>query len=182
MSASAWAKRATNTTRSWRSHPGERRSAHHVAFVGVSDRIATHEQPPDADFLVHADLESHGIAGAREQLWVKRVADHRFLMRSLPFFTYGIALGDEVETDASLTIIRVARHSGHGLLRVTVERETAEQFHAEFHPFLNAESLVHEWRGLGYVSVDIPPQRDLSRLTDWLDSRAANGSLRYEDG
>ena len=39
------------------------------------------------------------MAGAREQLWVKQVGEGRFLMRSLPFFTYGVALGDEVSTD-----------------------------------------------------------------------------------
>jgi hypothetical protein len=33
-------------------------------------------------------------------------------MCSLPFFTYGIALGDEVATDETLTIDRVGRRSG----------------------------------------------------------------------
>jgi hypothetical protein len=51
----------------------------------LADRIATHEPPPDADYVVHADLQSDGMAGAREQLWVKQIAERRFLMRSLPF-------------------------------------------------------------------------------------------------
>jgi hypothetical protein len=72
--------------------------------------------------------------------------------------------------------------SGHRLLRVAVERDAAESFHREFHPFLDGEQLVHEWRGLGYVAIDLPPQRDRSRLTEWLDPRARVGSLRYEDG
>jgi hypothetical protein len=148
----------------------------------VPERIATHQQPPDADFLVHADLEPHGMAGKREQLWVKQVDERRFVMRSLPFFTYGIALADEVTTDETLTINGVARRSGHRLLRVAVERDAAERFHEEFHPFLDRERLVHEWRGLGYVAIDLPPRCDLSRLTDWLDPRARAGSLRYEDG
>jgi len=118
------------------------------------------------------------MAGAREQLWVKQVEEHRFVMRSLPFFTYGITLGDEVSTDETLTIDGVLRRSGHRLLRVDVERDAAESFHQDFHPLLDAERLVHEWRGLSYVAIDLPPQRDLSRLTEWLDSRARAGSLR----
>jgi hypothetical protein len=132
----------------------------------VSDRIATHQQPPDADFLVHADLEPHGLAGAREQLWVKQVDERRFVMRSLPFFTYGIALGDEVSTDETLTITGVLRRSAHRLLRVAVEGDGADHFHQEFHPLLDEERLVHEWRGVGYVAIDTPPERDLSRLTE----------------
>jgi hypothetical protein len=50
-------------------------------------------------------------------------------MCSLPFFTYGIALGDEVSTDETLTIDGVVRRSGHHLLRVAVERDAAERFH-----------------------------------------------------
>jgi hypothetical protein len=137
-----------------------------------SDQIATHQQPPDADFLVHADLEPHGMAGAREQLWVKQVDERRFVMRSLPYFTYGIALGDEVSTDEALTIDDVMRRSGHRLLRVAVECDAAERFNQEAHPFLDHERLLHEWRGLGYVAIDLPPRRALSRLTEWLDPRA----------
>jgi hypothetical protein len=148
----------------------------------MSERIATHRQPPDADFLVHADLQAHGMAGAREQLWVKQLDDRRFLMRSLPFFTYGIALDDEVATDETVTISRVVRRSGHRLLRVAVKRDAAERFHQDLHPLLEDEQLLHEWHGLGYVAIDLPPQRDPARPMEWLDARARAGSLHYEDG
>jgi hypothetical protein len=115
------------------------------------------------------------MAGAREQLWVTQVGERRFVMRSLPFFTYGIALGDEVATDATLTVTGVLRRSVHRLLRVAVERDAAERFHAEFHPLLDHEQLVHEWRGLGYVAIDLRPQRDLSRLMDWARPTRARG-------
>jgi Domain of unknown function (DUF4265) len=132
--------------------------------------------------VIHADLDAHGMPGAREQLWVKQVGERRFVMRSLPFFTYGIAFADEVETTETLTLIRVLRRSGHRLLRVAVEREAAEQFDAAFHPLLESERLVHEWRGLGYVAIDLPPHRDSSRLTEWLEPRWEAGALHYEDG
>lgn len=96
---------AVRHERHWRC----RQKSRCVAFRDVSEQIATHQQPPDADFLVHADLEPHGMAGAREQLWVMRVDERRFVMRSLPFFTYGIALADEVSTDETLTINGVVR-------------------------------------------------------------------------
>lgn len=121
------------------------------------------------------------MTDALEQLWVKPLGERRFVLRSLPFFTYGLALGDEVETDDDYLLTRLVRRSGHRLLRVAVEREAAQDFEAEFHRLLDEERLLHEWRGPGYVSVDLPPERNLSRLTEWLDPRLEAGALHYED-
>jgi hypothetical protein len=159
--------------------PGSMRRA--LASPLMSDRIATHQQPPDANFLLHADLAEHGMPDAREQLWARQLDERRFAMRSLPFFTYGIALHDEVETDGTFTITRVVRSSGHRLLRVAVDRESAESFHGEFHPMLEAAELLHEWNGLGYVAVDLPPGGDAAELLAWLEARAAEGAVQLEE-
>jgi hypothetical protein len=39
----------------------------------VAETVATHKPVPDANFLVRADLEPHGMAGKSEQLWVKQM-------------------------------------------------------------------------------------------------------------
>jgi hypothetical protein len=146
----------------------------------VPERIATHDPPAEADFVIHADLQSHGMPGRREQLWVKQLAESRFLMRSLPFFTYGIALGDEVSTDETLTIDGVLQRSGHRLIRVAVQSAGTQEFHDQFHPFLDKHRLLHEWLNFGFVAIDLPPGRDVSPLMQWLESRAHAGSVVYE--
>ena len=85
-----------------------------------------------------------------------------------------------MSTDEPLTIGAVVRRSGHRLIRVAVERDAAETVHQEFHPLLDQEQLVHEWRGFAYVAVDLPPERDISRLSEWLNSRESAGSLWLE--
>ena len=50
-----------------------------------------------ADFLLHVDLKAHGMPGRGEQLWARRVGEHRFQICCVPFFSYGITLGDVVD-------------------------------------------------------------------------------------
>jgi hypothetical protein len=149
--------------------------------LGRSDQIATHQQRPDADFLVHADLEPHGMAGAREQLWVKQVDERRFVMRNLPYFTYGIALGDEVSTDEALTIDGVMRRSGHRLLRVALECDAAERFNQGSTHF----SITNGSCTSGAASATSPStchHGALYRASRNGLTHARAGSLRYEDG
>ena len=71
---------------------------------------------------------------------------------------------------------------GHRLIRVAVERDRAEPCHEELHPLLDEERLVREWRGFGYVAIDIPPECDIARLEEWLAGRERAGALWREDG
>lgn len=79
-------------------------------------QIATHDNPvwrSKANFLIAADLSENGLEGASEQLWARREADNEFIICCIPFFTYGISLGDHVATfmDESRKYIFFARYS-----------------------------------------------------------------------
>jgi hypothetical protein len=39
---------------------------------------------------------------------------------------------------------------------------------------------AHEWRGVGYVSIDVGPDVDPSDLVRFLDDQARSGCLFYE--
>ncbi len=122
-------------------------------LAAAMSEIATHEAPPDADFLVAVDLGEHGMPGQGEQLWCKQVGPARFILRSIPFFAYGLRPSDEIETDKSFMVQRVVTRSGFEVFRLTVETSRARAFHDLVHPVLGELQLLHEWRGFGYVAI-----------------------------
>lgn len=146
----------------------------------MTSEIATHDPPPQADFLIQADLTPHGMPGRREQLWTRQTGPKTFVLRSLPFFVYGVALDDEVETDDNFSLTRVVRPSGHRVLRVAAQPDSAQDVHDELHRLLEQLGLEHEWHRIGYAAIDVRPGADPRELVDFLDERAEQGDVAYE--
>ena len=148
--------------------------------------IATHDAPAaPADFLIRVDLANHGMPDKIEQLWARRLAPDRFEIASIPFFAYGIALGDIVQTvqesSSEFVVDHVAERSGHLLLRVGL---TAYQTIPELHELLHREilrsGLKYEWHRAEYVAVDLP-SRDLGNpLIEYLEPLAKMHKLAFE--
>jgi hypothetical protein len=66
-------------------------------LVFCVDSIATHDYPAwraQANYLIMADLSPWGLQDRWEQLWASQVAEDEFILCCIPFFTYGMALGD----------------------------------------------------------------------------------------
>jgi hypothetical protein len=148
------------------------------------NEIATHAQPvwqSKADFLVRADLENFGLPGKVEQLWARRIEHCRFEICCIPFFTYGIALGDIVETDHEYAIQKVVGRGNHRTLRVAVaNRQELEEIHRLIHEHLVAAALSHEWYAAGYVAVDLTGGQAKDKIIPLLDELARRGDISYE--
>ena len=142
--------------------------------------IATHEPPPDSDFVIRVDLADHGMPGRSEQLWAKRSGPNRFVLRSIPFFAYGLRPGDEVETDDSYSIKRVVRSAGRHVLRIAAVRGQADAVHEDLHPLLEQLGLSHEWHGNGYVAIELTAVELPEPLQFYLEPQAGNGVLHFE--
>jgi hypothetical protein len=87
-----------------------------------AEAAVQHETPvwrDRADFIIGAPLDE---PGKWEQLWARRVAPNRFELCCIPFMTYGLALGDVVETEAKdghdHFVTREAERSGRFAMRV----------------------------------------------------------------
>ena len=68
----------------------------------VGDYEARHNDPAwrdQANFVICADISSDPSKGEWEQLWATQISDNYFRICCIPFFTYGISLGDVVEAD-----------------------------------------------------------------------------------
>ena len=141
--------------------------------------IVRHDPPvgAGADFVIRLDLAAHDMPGRGEQVWARQVGEHRFVLKSLPFFAYGYRLDDVVDTDTDFVVSHVVEPSGRRLLRIAADRARADEVHEIVHPLLERLHLAHEWRGLGYVAVDLGPDDDpteiLEALAPLVDAEAA---------
>src|SRR5437762_9357304 len=111
--------------------------------IGDDTRFATHDAPISrANFVIHVDLSGHGMPGKTEQLWAWQVSPSEFEVASLPFFAYGMALGDHVQTHATAVaeyvVERVISRSGRRLLRVGI---TSHGVNPELHELIHRELL-----------------------------------------
>jgi hypothetical protein len=152
--------------------------------------IATQRDPANishADFIIMVSVPDD--ADKVEQLWVKRVdkqpADglgpREFVICCIPFFTYGIALGDTVRTDAEHYVCEVVKKAGHRNLRVAVaDPSRAREFHIPLHDKIVGSGLLTEWLSPGYVAVDLPPGTPEDELVAWLEKRKVQGEIEYE--
>ena len=148
------------------------------------ENIATHEAPvwgQKADFLIRADLAGHGLPGWCEQLWAHQIEDFAFEICCIPFFIYGIALGDVVETKADFTIDRVLEKSGHRTLRIAVaNQEEQDELHVVLHDWAASTGLLYEWQAPGYLAVDLPPGTRVDEITPALDTLIKTGRVSTE--
>jgi hypothetical protein len=128
--------------------------------------IATHESPAwiaKANFIIQVDLASHGLPDRREQLWSRKKNKYQFEVCCIPFFTYGINLGDIVETQQDYAVSCVVRKSGHKSLRIAIlVEDQRDEIHIVLHNWAANSGLLYEWYKSEYLAVDLPP--DIEKL------------------
>src|SRR5690625_2025607 len=96
-----------------------------ASTMTMNSRIAVHAHPAwrdKANFMIFADLSESGLSGRWEQLWSRQLSETEFQLCCIPFFTYGLALGDRVTTgpakDKKYVILSVTRKSGRLVYRI----------------------------------------------------------------
>jgi Domain of unknown function (DUF4265) len=125
--------------------------------------FAVHDEPvwrDKANFLILADLAEHGMPGRWEQLWTRQIANNKFELCCLPYFTYGLALGDVVNTKPRRgmndVLARVLKRSGRHLLRLWLKNGNAlgkEYIYA----YIAENRPLHEWSSEHLVAIDVVP-------------------------
>lgn len=128
----------------------------------MSTDITTHEHPSRKDranFLIFASLDGDGLRGKWEQLWARRVAEAEFEVCCIPYFAYGVALGDIVRTAPALgktyVVAGVAVNAGRRVLRLWL-KGAAPNGRARLAEAIATDSLLAEWRTENLVAIDLP--------------------------
>jgi hypothetical protein len=144
---------------------------------------AVHQLPiwrDRANFVFAAHLGTKDGKNEWEQLWGQKTAPQRFILCCIPFFAQGIALGDEVETNADFVLQRVVQHSGQITFRVWFgEQDSATR--QESAREIEAMKPLMEWSSENLLALSVP-EAEAQRLADYLYSREQQGLLQYETG
>ncbi|MFO0756889.1 MAG: DUF4265 domain-containing protein [Byssovorax sp.] len=130
----------------------------------MASTVAQHDAPAwkrKADFLIFADLTAFGLPGRWEQLWARRISESEFEICCIPYFTYGLALGDTVSTrpvgGKTYVVADVLMRSGRRVLRLWLKGAVGEARDL-LRRYLSSAPLAHEWSSDNLVAIDLPSE------------------------
>lgn len=124
-------------------------------------KIVTHAEPvarERTNYILRLDLTADGMPGYFEQVWTRKEDRQRFELCCIPFFTYGLSLGDVITIADEAGRYRVDSKAGHRTIRFAIQdQESAHRRHEELHGALAATDVLIELRGhaRGYGAIDI---------------------------
>ena len=158
-------------------HPGNMSNPRHTTHA---DPVWRHR----SNWIVQVDLTPYGFdADTFEQLWVRTDDESSFEVCCIPFFTYGIALGDLIELDRDSRVASVVHRSGRKVIRVAFGgRAEAAIRHEQLHGLLVTSGALHEFSSSGYVSVDLQDQRQADAVVSALQPLVDAGAIMWEWG
>lgn len=156
-----------------------------------SEKIAVHDFPAwreKADFIIAIRLrEELGIDDMLEweQLWARKVDGSRFELCCIPFFAYGLALGDVVETKPSeqrkYVVEAVRIRSGRRTYRVFFE--SLVRWNEIIDEIISLGCTVEvRWKQSKLVAVDAAPDIRLDLLEAYLRKLEQRSEIRWENG
>lgn len=156
-----------------------------------AETIATHDFPvwrEKADFIITSRLgEELGIDDLLnwEQLWARKVDGNRFELCCIPFFAYGLALGDIVETDSL--------DSKKYVVTGVVSRSGRSTFRIFFQSVLRWNEIIDEISSLGcsvevrwpqskLIAVDASSGTYCDLLKSYLSELEKQNEINWENG
>jgi hypothetical protein len=120
------------------------------------------------------------MPGRWEQLWARQLGEAEFELCCIPYFTYGLALGDRVRTQPSggkrYVVAEAKARSGRRVLRLWLKKAGAEGRERVLR-HLVCQSPLHEWSSDNLLVIDVPPggpNAELSALLANLSSLAVD--------
>jgi hypothetical protein len=148
--------------------------------------IATHDEPAArgrSNFIVRLNLAADGMPDHFEQMWTRTEDQQLHELCCIPFFPYGLSLGDVIALTDDQGSYRIEAKSGHRTLRIAVQDDVClHEGHQELHERLVSTGARTEFRGHanGYCAVDIAGQSQADALIAYLAPLVKNGTLVWE--
>lgn len=106
-----------------------------------SPQIVTHAEPvwrSRANYIHRLAIDEPS-SGGYEQVWTRTGDQQIFELCCIPFFPYGVSLGDRlaIADDGSFTVVEKC---GHQTIRVVIrDAAYAHERHAEFHDLVSRD-------------------------------------------
>ncbi|MEU0435796.1 DUF4265 domain-containing protein [Streptomyces sp. NPDC006290] len=132
--------------------------------------------------LARVDLAPFDLEKRIEQLWLSKV-DDGYEVGCIPFWAYGLALGDVVAVSNDGYVSGIVRKSGRRVLRVLfLEPRPSTDSRVPLRGVLDSVGLLSEWNGDRFVAIDVPDESEMRQVYDVLNSEIQNGTAFGEWG
>src|SRR5688572_10023211 len=118
-----------------------------------------------------------------ESLWAKRIGQDLFQLDNIPFYAFGVALGDVVRacklSSDTYEFIEVTQPSGNSTLRLLCRNvDETESIRDEF----RAKGCESEGSGIpGLIAVNVPAAVARTKVWPVVEKGAAKGRWGYEE-
>jgi hypothetical protein len=147
------------------------------------DYVAVHSDPvwrARSNFVFRVPIEGEGEERHWEQLWWQRLSDTRFVLCCIPFFAYGLSLGDEVVVDDNGRIVAISKPSGQWTYRVWFGDVASDRRMAALE-HITREGPIMEQSSENLLALSASAVQS-RQLADVLARLESEGFLRYECG
>jgi len=144
---------------------------------------AVHRDPvwrQRSDFIIRVAIDPTDTAIETEQLWARMVDARQFEVCCIPFFFYGLALGDLVETDDQYQVLKILKASGRFVFRVWFTKPISSR--SDFAKQLVERGALVEWSSTNLLGVDAENRSVAIEITRFLEERKALGEILFESG
>ena len=134
-----------------------------------------------SNFIIAVVIDPASTVIETEQLWATQIGEREFELCCIPFFTYGLALGDIVEVDADFLVKRVLVPSGRYVYRANFEESMYHMREVVARELEDLGALL-EWSSPGYLAIDARDSAHGLKVVDYLFEKSFQGVLSYETG
>ncbi|MEV7860914.1 DUF4265 domain-containing protein [Streptomyces hirsutus] len=132
--------------------------------------------------MAMVDLAPFGLGGMLEQLWLRKLPeDSGYEVCCIPFYAYGLALGDIVGKSEADTIDRLIGRSGRRVLRVFfVDPRPSGDSRAALRSAVASANLLSEWNGEHHVAIDVPDVSAMQPVFESVQDEIQKGAAFWE--
>ncbi|MFZ6677309.1 DUF4265 domain-containing protein [Undibacterium sp. Tian12W] len=148
----------------------------------ADDLYRTHQSPvwrAEANFLIMARVDDDGESQKWEQLWTKKIDAYKFVICCIPFFTWDMDLGDEVETTNDYVFSRVLRPSGYKTHRIWFGNSLGTDTGEVAQTLQNLGAEV-EWSSRNLLAVSAASKEINGNVLKYLSHQHSQQCLIYE--
>lgn len=136
-----------------------------------------------ADFIINASIADD--ESNLEQLWTRRLDSERLEICCIPFYLYGVALGDvvsfTVDDERGLLLDEKLEESGRYVLRAYLRADRVV-VQRDLYDRLCELGTLQEWSGSRFVAIDCRDEPHAARVSGYLQQCVDLNLLEYETG
>jgi hypothetical protein len=136
-----------------------------------------------ANYVLRLSLAAGGLPGRYEQVWTRTEDKVSFELCCIPFFAYGLSLGDVIRRTTDDGDYEIVSKGGHRTIRFAIQdTKFRHEGHDLLHAWVASAGCLAEFRGhmLGHGAIDIVDEHQSETVRAQLIPLAEQGLLVWE--